>query len=249
MTEKNTSKSTDRRNFLKTVGAGVVSSTVLGASAAVARAQHNEAVRGSRIAWARMKYPSINGRSDDWGHHPTGDIKLIQAVRRSTNINIMRDWHVAEIDDLERMVDFPFIFLHGQLPVAFTPKQQDNLKEYLMRGGFLFVDDCVLSHGNTPDAFYSSVVPELHKALPGAQWKLLDKDHEIFHNVFDMKLWPHMQGADNGLTAVYYQKRMVALVASSDLHCGWVQVNWFDDRLERDATRMGVNIYAYAISH
>ena len=148
------------------------------------------------------------------------------------------------------MTNFPFIFMHGQKSIILTPKQRDNLGEYMKRGGFLFVDDCVLQPHGVGDAFYRSMVKEMKQILPDARWELLDKKHEIFHNVYNLPNGlPHTQGVNHGLSAIYHKDRIVALICSSDLHCGWVNVGWFSARVEREATKIGVNIYAYAMTH
>lgn len=255
MQDNNDQPNLSRRDFVKsvstTLGVGMAA-TALGAMTATSLAEDlHEANRGSRVGWARLRFPLANQRYRNWGAHPTGDIKLIQQIRRATNINVMRNWHVADIDQLDRMVDFPFIFMHDQEAVALTNKQKDNLKEYMQRGGFLFIDDCVLDHYNRPDLFYQSMKKEMTQALPGARWEPLKRDHEVFHIIYDLPNGlPHVQGINHGLTAIHDKHgRMVAMIASSDLHCGWVNVGWFNPAVERDSLKMGVNIYAYAISH
>lgn len=224
--------------------------TLIGASVwakDATRDGYDESFRGSRVSWARLKF-RVGGRSG-WRAHPSGDVNMIHHIRNSTNINISRNWDVADIDDLERLTSYPFIFAHAQENFYLNAKHRKNLGEYLKRGGFLFIDDCVLNHYSAPDVFYKAMERELKIILPDARWETLENDHEVFHNVFDLPNGlPHMQGRARPLKALYHKKRVVAMICSSDIHCGWVNVGWFPGR-EHLAAKMGVNIYVYAITH
>jgi len=242
-----------RRGFLRwaAVTAGALATPITGLPRLLL-GDYDETQRGSRTGWARLKFPCAAEAEPDWGLHPSGDFKVIQQIRADTSINLSRSWFVADIDDLKRMCDFPFIFAHGQQYLRLNPRQQADLAEYLKRGGFLFVDDCVLDPLNpaAADLFYRSMVENLQAALPDAKWEVLDVKHEVFRAVYNLPNGsPHLQGVNHGLRAVHHKGRMVALAASGDLHCGWVGVNWFPPEKERDALRMAVNIYTYAVTH
>ncbi len=241
-----------RRRFLR-LAAGMAGSAVLAAAGGslLRAAGYDEAQRGSRCGWARLQFPGTRSAPDlpDWSYHPTGDIRLIQEIRRVTSIDISQEYNVPNIDDVETMCKYPFIFMHGQLPQKLSDAHNRNIGEYLKRGGFLFIDDCVLSDAQ-PDLFYQSMVREMQKALPAAKWEKLDRTHEVFHNVFELPGGvPHMQGVRRGMTAIYHKDRLVCLMTTGDLHCGWVGAHWFPDKDEQDALKMGVNIYVYAMTH
>ena len=211
-----------------------------------------ESGRGSRVSWARLKFP-VRGSSSrenqwDWHNHPTGDVKLIDWIRKNTDINMKQEWNIVDISKLDDMCEFPFIFMHGQRIININDTQKSNLREYLLRGGFIFVDDCVYTHWE-PALFYESMMKLLPELLPETTFKKLDKGHEIFNCYFNVPRWPHMQGRDNGLTAAYYKGRLIALLSSSDLHCGWVDVGWFPQQPTDLAYKMTVNIYVYVITH
>ena len=213
----------------------------------------SEADRGSRVSWCRLKFP-VRGSSSresawDWHAHPSGDVKMIQVLRDYTSINLKQEWNVADITDLDKMCAFPLIFMHGQRMININKKAKNNLKEYVLRGGFLLIDDCVYNKYSAPDMFFRSMMRELYKLFPGIKLKKLKTKNKLFKCYFKLYRWPHMQGRDNGIYAAYYKKRLIAFLYSNDLHCGWVDAGWFSYTKTQNAYKMGVNLYIYAMNN
>ena len=214
--------------------------------------EFSETDRGSRVSWCRLKFP-VRGSSSresawDWHAHPSGDVKMIQVLRDYTSINLKQEWNVVDISDLDKMCSFPLIFMHGQRLININRKAENNLKEYILRGGFLLIDDCVYSK-LAPDLFFRSMLKKLKKLFPEAKFKRLRTKHDLFKCYFKVYRWPHMQGRNNGIHAVYYKKRLISLIYSSDLHCGWVDAGWFSYAKTQNAYKMGVNLYIYAMNN
>lgn len=208
-----------------------------------------EADRGSRVAWARLKFPvrgdSAHESAWDWNGHPSGDLRLIRYFRRHTPVNMLEDWNVVDVEHLEKMCAFPLIFVHGQRPQAISARGCANLREYILRGGFLFVDDCVWED-HAPDQFYQSFRRLLVKLFPDIRFERVNPGHELFNCCFEIRNFPHCQGVNNGISLIYLKGRLVGAITSSDIHCGWV--GWFGSKTE-DTLRMGVNVYIYAMTH
>jgi len=147
------------------------------------------------------------------------------------------------------MVQYPFIFMHDQTAPILSDLHRQNIREYLRRGGFFFIDDCVLSAAQ-PDVFYLAIRRELKRILPAATYKdfARDKNHEIFRCAYRLpRGLPHPQGRNHGLIGVYDKDRLVALICAGDLHCAWA--HQLGPQKEEMALRMGVNIYVYAMTH
>jgi hypothetical protein len=215
--------------------------------------EFSENNRGSRVSWCRLKFP-VKGSSRyesawDWHAHPSGDVKMIQVLRDYTSINLKQEWNVADIEDLDKMCHFPLVFMHGQRLINLNRKSAENLREYVLRGGFLLIDDCVYKKYTYPDLFFLSMITTLKQLFPGVKLEKLKTDHKLFNCYFKLKSWPHMQGRNNGIYAAYYKKRLIAFLYSSDLHCGWVNVGWFSRTQTRSAYKMGVNLYVYAMNN
>ena len=211
----------------------------------------SEADRGSRVSWCRLKFPvsSITRSHTDWHSHPSGDVKMFQVLREYTSINLKQEWNVADIKDLDKMCAFPIIFIHGQCPINISRQAENNLKEYVLRGGFLLIDDCKFKNHPVPDLFFRSIMKKMIKLFPGIKLKKLTPRHKLFRCYFKLYHWPHMQGRNNGVYGAYYKKRLIAFIYSSDLHCGWVDVGWFSYKNTQNAYKMGVNLYVYAMNN
>ncbi len=150
----------------------------------------------------------------------------------------------------------PFLFMHGELPPVLTDAERSNLREYLLRGGFLFAEDCVIGQGNLGrsrfnDFFFRHMAEvEFSRIVPEAKLVRLPKDHPVFHTVFDFRNGiPHMQGTEHGLHALTLNGRVIALLSPSDIHCGWTNGDqWFGPGSALRAMQMGANIYTFAMT-
>ncbi|MAE60112.1 MAG: hypothetical protein CMJ49_02020 [Planctomycetaceae bacterium] len=230
-----------RRQFMKIAAATGIALPTL------SFADDFEENRGSRVRWGRMQFDVTRRGLNDWFHHPEGDLNMIERLRQITNVNLEFDWGTPSVADLDDMVRYPFIFMHAQQSPALSDQQRDNMREYLRRGGFLYIDDCVLSYSR-PDVFFNGMRRDLEKIFPDARFVKLKKNHDIFRCVYPMRNGlPHMQGRDHGLWGVYHRDRLIAVMGSGDLHCAWAQ--WFGPSDEQLSLQMGANIYVYAMTH
>ncbi len=190
-----------------------------------------------------------NGRADlGWFYHPAGDIRVVEYLRRNTDLNTMQEWNIVDVDRLDQMCEFPLLFLSGKGAIALNERQKENLREYLKRGGFLFVDDCVALRQPREDIFFRSVNRLVSELLPGVELRQLKRDHPVFHCYYDIRGWTHMQGVNNGLWGAWYEGRLVMLTNSSDLHCAWAGFH-FSLRQRTAAFQMAANIFVYVMAN
>ncbi|PTX93214.1 hypothetical protein DB345_16450 [Spartobacteria bacterium LR76] len=242
------SEEISRQQFLKLLSAGGAS--LFGLSAGLF-GQEN---RGPISPWARLKYPGRNGDNDDWNVHPNGDLNLIDAMQDQTTLNFDKRWNVAEVDKLTTLTPFPFLFMHGDVAPELDDTERANLREYLLRGGFLFAEDCVNGkrhHGSLNDEFFKQMAEvEIPKIFPDAKFERLPYDHPVFHCFYHFYSGqPHMQGQQHGLHGVTVNGRLVMLLSPSDTHCGWTNGDrWFGTGKQMEAFKMGCNIYLYAMT-
>jgi hypothetical protein len=150
---------------------------------------------------------------------------------------------------------YPFLFLTGHLPVRFTAAEADNLKAYVERGGFIFIDD----HNHDIDgAFHRTVTAELARIFgPGALIEL-PNDHELYRAFFEFEDGPpttshELNGWGDGLIhehlhAIEVNGRIGVLYSNKDYASEW---NYHADNkrfLGLDNTRFGVNVIVYALT-
>lgn len=212
-----------------------------------------ESERGSRVSWARLKFHvtgyNPNGNADlGWFYHPTGDVRLIDWLRENTDINIKEEWNVVDVERLDQMCEFPLLFLSGKGEIDLTPKQKNNLREYIRRGGFLFVDDCVALRQPREDVFFNSVNRLMRELFPDLRLQKLPINHPVFRCYYKLTRWTHMQGVNNGLWGAWLDGRLVMLSNSSDLHCGWTGFH-FTEHQRQAAFKIAANIYVYVMAN
>jgi len=248
-----------REQFLKLLAAGGAS--FLGLGSAVAATQES---KGPPVPWGRLKFTGENGDQEDWHVHPNGDLNLIDSVRDHTSINLEKKWNVADITDLKSMTPYPFLFMHAEIAPVLTDAERQNLREYLLRGGFLFAEDCVNGYGRhgmnrENDYFFRAMKNELPNLIPGTKFEKLPNSHPIFHCFHTLNGLPLIQGigikgtpeamAEHGLWGLSYHGRLMSVLSPTDLHCGWTNgPGWFTEKQNIESVQMGTNIYLFAMT-
>ncbi|MHC4423846.1 MAG: DUF4159 domain-containing protein [Planctomycetota bacterium] len=278
----------DRREFLRTTGR-----TIAGAALAVGGlsrmvegvpyGENSDDLDKYDFIMPRVKYIHQKKEVDRWDVRPGGDANLLEEFSSVIRCKVKpvrdtNDWkpQYAEQDQLNAVVTFeeseevrkyPFLFITGENHYEFTAKEKVNLKEYIMRGGFLYMDDCVV--GNGGDFFYKSSFKLLEEVFGNGAVKRVPHEHEIFHNVYDLgdtglpyleyvkkrrrkgKGLPYMHGQNHGARGIFAGNRLAIFLTSTDIHCGWCDSHGFTWGKEnyKKAIQMGINIIMYAISH
>ena len=205
-----------------------------------------------RISWARLKTSS-----DTWDRHARSDPKLLSFVRNSTSLNIDLTWHAADVESLRQMCIYPFLFSEG-IDRIHDEKGLANLREYLNRHGFIFVDSCINTGVNPdPDVFLEQQMTTFKSILPDATLAPIPAGSGIFHNCFDLQEGlPHTymnnvyrpNWARHGLYGVTANHRLVGIISLSGLQCGWDGMKPDREHI-KDCMEMMVNIYVYALTH
>ena len=208
-----------------------------------------------KFKWVRVKFLGtgigVGGAKDSWDSDFDFDLMFLKELEKNTTIKPEMKVNIATLEKLEEITKFPLLFMHAETEVKFTDIEIKNMREYCLRGGFIWADDCVLY--KTGDYFFQSFKKTVEtKVFPGRKMELLPDDHEIFHCHFDMpKGLPYCQGVPNGAWGLHDDKgRLMILAMSTDLHCGWNNIDkYFGDKKTREAYQMAINIVVYALTH
>src|ERR1041385_4455595 len=89
-----------------------------------------------RMTIARLQYDG----GGDWYANPSSLPNLLKAINDRTTLHVeATEARVTLMDD--RLWDFPFIHVTGHGTIKFSDEEVRRLREYLLRGGFLHVDD------------------------------------------------------------------------------------------------------------
>lgn len=241
----------------------ILPATAMAASATVD--PYAEMDQGGEFAFVRIQYDSVY--RGGWGYgpwaidFPDSDINFLRGVGRLSNIRVMRDPIVLRLDN-DAIFEYPILYMlemgRNGGP-RFSPGEVENLREYLLRGGFLIIDDFWgTREWNTFANAMSSVFPEREIVE-------LPHDHEIF-NIYYATDGPMMIPAagnpqniperdvahasahaimdDNG--------RIMAVINwNTDLGDGWEHTYnpMYPTRFSNQAYQLGINYLIYSFTH
>src|SRR5580765_1864068 len=132
---------------------------------------------------------SNDGDGGNWSvDYPRADINLSIRLSELTRTRISRDTTGEPNHVLLRLTDdllfqCPFIMMTEVGNTYFSPAEAERLREYLLKGGFLWADDC------WGTGAWEVWAREIGKALPPSEYPIVDVPltHPIFHQQFDVK--------------------------------------------------------------
>ncbi len=191
---------------------------------------------------AKLKY---NG-GGDWYANKTSLPNLIAFCNRHLGTNIAPEEEVVEPGSPE-IFSYPFIHMTGHGNVVFSPSEAQNLRKYLISGGFLHIDD---NYGM--DKF---IRPELKKIFPELELVELPFNHPIYRQKFIFtnglpKVHEHDGKPPQGFGLIYEGRLVVFYSYECDLGNGWEDQIIYNDpeEVRQKALQMGANILMYAFT-
>ena len=101
-------------------------------------------------------------------------------VIQQIGTNLALDYETVEVGEA-KIFNFPFIHMTGHGNVVFSDAEAENLRNYLMAGGFLHIDD---NYGMDP-----YVRTAMKKVFPDQEFVELPFEHEIYHQNYNFKEW------------------------------------------------------------
>lgn len=183
----------------------------------------------------------------DWYSNPTALPNLIRYCNANISTKINEKPQVVEIGSVD-IFQFPMLHMTGHGNVFFSDDDADNLKNYLISGGFLHIDD---NYGMAP-----YVKKELKKVFPNQDLLELSKDHPIFSTAFKFpaglpKIHEHDGKRPQALGIIHKNRLVVLFTFESDLGDGWEDPEIHNDpaELREKALKMGANIVKYAFEN
>ena len=183
----------------------------------------------------------------DWYSNPTSLPNLVKYCNQYLNTDIDVNVAVVDAGSLD-ILNYPFVHMTGHGNVFFDDNDVNNLRTYLLAGGFLHIDD---NYG-----MKDYVMSQMQKAFPELQWVELPYSHEIFKKPYHFpdglpKIHEHDKKPPQAF-AMLYEGRMICLLTyECDLGDGWEdqRVHYDSDETRLKALKMGANIIRYAFSH
>ena len=213
--------------------------------------------------FARLEYPMSH--DDTWlkgwyTDFPTADENITILINRLTNIRAAHK--VVKLVDKD-LFSFPFIYIVEPEQMDLNPRQVARLHEYILRGGFLLMDDF---HGD------EDFIP-VKKIFTATGMRLdeIGMDHKVFHSFYDIEELVQAvndslilcgtcnlyENGDSGKVPHVYGHYAtngnldVVLLYNNDAGDG---VEWLDNKkyprqMSIFAVKMFINVFIYALSH
>lgn len=183
----------------------------------------------------------------DWYSNPTALPNLVKYCNDNIHTNINENIQTVEAGSID-IFQFPLLHMTGHGNVFFSDDDADNLRNYLISGGFLHIDD---NYGMEP-----YITKELKKVFPNSDLLEIPKDHAIFSAAFNFpnglpKIHEHDGKAPQAF-GIFHESRLVLLFTfESDLGDGWEDQEAHNDPedVREKALKMGANIVKYAFEN
>ncbi len=189
-----------------------------------------------------MKYSG----GGDWYADPTALPNLIAFCNNELNMQLYKEAETVEPGSPE-IFNYPFIHMTGHGNVVFSDYEKENLRKYLLSGGFLHIDD---NYGM--DEYIRAQIKAL---FPDKELIEVGFDHPIFNQAYNFsKGLPKIHEHDNKPAqgfAIFHKGRIVLFYTyETDLSDGWEDPAVHNDSHETrlKALKMGANILVYAFS-
>ena len=235
------------------------------------------------FTFARVRYTSARGRWGGRGGHgrgwggggwetdyPDAELNFAFRLQQMTSLKVNPDSAVVDLiqDDL---YNYPFLYMIEPGRLVFMEEEVVALRDYLLNGGFLMVDDF------WGDDEYDNFYYEIKRVFPDREPVELSIDHPIFHMVFDLDEKPQVPSVGHavgnyragygivshqgyGTDEVHYKaifddtgRIMCIICHNTDLGDGWEREGedewYFREFAEKKAYPMGINIVFYAMTH
>ena len=215
-----------------------------------------------QFTFVRLRYGGqMTWRSSwrvDW---PASDRNFIWQLRKQTNIDAAPREKIVDVGARE-LFDYPFAYMLEVGSLRLSGKEAENLREYLLRGGFIFIDDF---HGQREwRRFYT----EFKKIFPKREPVDIPISHPIFRcffqideliqipglrSIFSGRTYERIDGYPAYCRGVYDDRGrlMMMINFNTDLGDAWEHAaEAFYPREYSDmALKMGINAVIYALTH
>ena len=232
-----------------------------------------DAAEKAEFYWSRLRYTSANdygggGRGFGYGYsfagwsrdYPKADRQFLEALKRLTRIQMRSYEQVVDLDS-DEIFNYPWVYAVQVANWTFTDAEAKRLREYLLKGGFLMVDDF---HG-TDD--WERFMAGMRQVLPDRPVEDLADGDEIFHVLYDLSdrmQIPGEQYVNTGRTyekdgyvpkwrAIRDEKGRIMVVICHNMHLGdaweWADMAEYPENFSSMAFRVGINYIVYGMTH
>ena len=189
-----------------------------------------------------LKY---NGGGDWYANLETSLPNLIAFCNTNLKTNIAEQ-EIIEVGSID-LFNYPLVHLTGHGNVFFSTEEAENLRTYLISGGFLHISD---NYGIDP-----FIRTEMKKVFPELDFVELPHNHAIYHQAYNFdnglpKIHEHDNKAPQGFGLIYEGRLICFYDYECDLGDGWEDqaVHNNSESKREQALQMGANIIQFAFT-
>jgi hypothetical protein len=200
-------------------------------------------------AWAQGTYQfavlKYNG-GGDWYGNPTAVPNLVKFCNTQLGMNINTEVPNVDVGSPD-VFTYPWLDMTGHGNVVFSAQEAENLRNYLIGGGFLHVSD---NYGLDP-----FLRPAMKRVFPELEFVELPYAHPIYHQKYAFakglpKIHEHDGKPAQGLGLIWEGRLVCFYDLECDLGDGWEDpdVHGDNQELRTKALQMGANMVQYVFS-
>jgi hypothetical protein len=225
-------------------------------------------------SWSRLRYSMAGGGGSMFGYgryatwsrdYPKADRQFLIAMKRLTRINARPVEQVVDLDapvgDPQAIENFPWVYAVQVENWTFSDAEAKRLREYLLKGGFIMVDDF---HGATD---WEHFMTGMLMVFPDRPIEDLNDKDEIFHVLYDLTdrfqvpgeqyVWSGRTYEKDGYVpewkAIKDDRGRVMVAICHNMHLGdaweWADDPRYPEKFASLAFRLGINYAMYGMTH
>ena len=214
------------------------------------------------FTFVRLQYRGDLTALSNWEvDYPASDRNFIYQLREQTNIDVAPDSKKIAVWS-EELFYYPFAYVLEVGSMILSETDADNLREYLLRGGFILVDDF---HGGLEWKWFYK---ELKKIFPNREPVDIPISHPIFRCFYKIEKLiqiPGLRALFSGQTYERYDghparylgvfddkgRLMMMICFNSDLGDAWEHAaeDYYPKAYSNIALKIGINAVTYTLTH
>lgn len=215
----------------------------------------------TRLAFGVDGHPFSSYPGEPWLRDwPDAEYHFLQGVRRLTRIDAGEYRQVSLLNDA--IFDYPIVYAVKVGLWHLNSREVSRLREYLLKGGLLIVDDF---HGPNQ---WAQFIASVRKVFPNKTIVDIPDEHEIFHVLYDLDdrqqipgrnavyngvTWEHPLGMPEHWRGIYDAdgRILMAINFNMDLGDAWEHADdaFYPQPMTALAYRIGINYIIYSMTH
>ena len=210
-----------------------------------------------RLTFVRLRYPGYGGMTNEgpgWMHdYPTAERHLLKIMSEVSDLRPRTDSSSVIDFGNPELMKYPIAYFSE--PGYWQPTDEDvkNIHDYLLKGGFMIIDDFRQQH-------WFNLQDQMKRVLPDAQWLPVEPGHAVWDSFFRIDAEDLQQPGIYGPPVQYLgifedndpaKRLMVIANYNNDIGDAW---QWSEEGfmpvdITNEAYKLGVNYFMYALTH